>query len=396
MLIISEPKPPRPADGPAAEITYDLPSSFFDDVHKMVNESENYPDTELLEQNANGASSLMDNNKDYFTKYREPCEKHFAPPTWSSNENDGPPVRPPRLQKSARLHSKLQHAQLSLSKVSDQQQPNANQALYSINEHDPHQQQQKQSNIEVASATASNNLPKISLLMNATSSSIDESTNNSSIVFGDSIPNLSFLRGNSNRNIETSDDIYSSNSIPNIIFANSSNLHRSSSATDGGDSNVNHELPAISALNLYGERDVNGLGPMGSVEYVPSVALNFNATNSSNSNANIGYNVPTIVANIEKDENLKHPNNGAIEVKVNGGIDAIDFCYDRGDDDNYDDDIGEVQDDEDDDDDDVPNLSMFNDSSLTSVTNTSGDNSFEHIVSESRPASADSAPNVFN
>lgn len=365
-FIYLESKPSRPDEGPGAEITCELPSTIFADIREVANDSQNYPDTELLQQNADCGSSLIDNNKDFYTKYRDPIDKLFPASFASLNDNAVAPKPPPRSHhKSARLLVKQQMLQQEQKNAQAQRALNIGQTSTNLtnnhdifineNEHPPHPSN------EEATLTMTDNLPKISLLMESGNSIKDVHSLN----YEDSTPKLSFLIGNSLRTSEPSEELCSSDSTDNIVRSNNieNNL-----ISDVATEERNHELPVISALNLNGERD-DAPEPFNSIENVPSVALNFYSNSTSSDNKHL--NVPFVVESITCEDVIQSQSDIIDEID--------DDCDDSDDDVDIDDDA------------DVPNLSIFNDSSLTSVTNTSGDNSFEQN-NDSRPASTDNVP----
>ncbi|XP_061400627.1 protein Tube [Musca vetustissima] len=348
--LLKEQIPKRPEEGPAAEISCDLPSAIIANVRDIAEDSQYYPGTELLQQNANFEGSSMDNNKDFYTKYRGPNDKYFAPLFASISDNGEAPTPPPRLLRSARLMKQQQLQQLTQPQLAENVQTIAtltNQhEMNTVNEHS-----HETANGDASSTTA-DNLPNLPLLMKSSSSLKNDST-----------PNLSFLIGG-NSSISSAENKCSNNDIPasdNSSFSNDI----------GNVTQMSHDLPAISALNLNGERDNASKEINNMEEDVPSVALNFCASSTSTNSTSIGIlscEVPCVVEAIGHEMNMIHS--------------VIDNETDNSDD----------EDDVDDDDDaDVPNLSIFNDSSLTSVTNTSAENSFEQN-NDSRPTSTDNIP----
>ncbi|XP_073814216.1 interleukin 1 receptor associated kinase 4 tube [Musca autumnalis] len=345
--LLKEQTPPRPPDGPAAGIPIELPDAIFTNI-SIVEDSQNYPNTELLQQNANFECSSMDNNKDYYTKYRKPIDKYFAPSISSSNDNVEAPQPPPRSKSARQMKQKLtQHTQSRISDIAEQTATITNQHdMIAINEHP-----QETSNGDVSLATT-NNLPNFSLLMESSDS-----------IKSDSIPKISFLIGNSQSSYESK----SSNNDRNIVHQNKTETGIPSNDIEPS----SHDLPAISALNLNGERDNAFRSINSSDKDVPSVALHFDA-NSSTSIDITSSNIPYVVEDIAQEINIKHS--------------ELDNETDNSEDDDDEDDI-----DDDDDDADVPNFSLLNDSSLTSVTTTSAENSFEQN-NDSRPTSTDNIP----
>ncbi|XP_013116710.1 protein Tube [Stomoxys calcitrans] len=369
---LGEPKPPRPTDGPGAEITCELPSTIYEDICEMANDSQNYPGTELILQNANFGNSLMDNNKDYYTKYRDPIEKIFAPAFASANDNGVAPKPPPRLHKSVKhlekqkqsQKKKANHTYVPHTNLFDETAKITNHHnIFTINEYEPPPQELSSL---VTPAMPSDNLPKISLLLESTNSKLGNSLMSSE----DSTPKLSFLIGNSIRLSDTSEEIRNcTDSAPNIEYKARDDLNSTFSDIPHSKQH-SHDLPAISALNLNGERDP--LSYSNSIKNVPSVALNFKAS-SQDTDEHVH------ISSATKGKNS--------DTHIDTDIGAVGNIVD-------DSDNSEVDEDNDvdvyieDDDADVPNLSIFNDSSLTSVTNTSGENSFEQN-NDSRPTSTD-------
>lgn len=339
-----EEKPPRPIEGPAAEISCGFPSSIFANVRDIVEDSQYYPGTELLQQNANFESSTMDNNKDYYTKYKGPIDKYFAPSFSSNDDNAEAPKPPPRLLRSARL-MKQQMLQNTQPRQPENTEPTATLT-----------NQREANSIETSNGEASSittdNLPNFSLLMKSSNS-----------IRNDSTPKLSFLIGNSVILSQSTDE------NNGIHIPDTRSTEACLPSNDIDDVQTSQDLPAISALNLNGERDVSH--DVNNLEDdVPSVALNFYANSPINSRSiDIASNeVPCVV------ESMGH--------EMNTKLSEIDNETDNSDDDDIDDDDA-----------DVPNLSIFNDSSLTSVTNTSAENSFEQN-NDSRPTSADNIPPI--
>uniref|UniRef100_A0A905ATG9 Tube Death domain-containing protein n=1 Tax=Glossina morsitans morsitans TaxID=37546 RepID=A0A905ATG9_GLOMM len=98
--LLKEPLPRPTAEAAVKIADTSLPSEIFKDIEDMVFDSEFYPTTEMLNEND---QSLMDNNKDFYTKYLN--EKHITTTTDSV-----PPKPPPRLSKSSRLQTQQQNS----------------------------------------------------------------------------------------------------------------------------------------------------------------------------------------------------------------------------------------------------------------------------------------------
>uniref|UniRef100_A0A1A9VDQ6 Death_2 domain-containing protein n=1 Tax=Glossina austeni TaxID=7395 RepID=A0A1A9VDQ6_GLOAU len=98
--LLKEPLPRPTAEAAVKIADTSLPSEIFKDIEDMVFDSEFYPTTEMLNKND---QSLMDNNKDFYTKHFN--EKHITTTTDSV-----PPKPPPRLSKSSRLQTQQQNA----------------------------------------------------------------------------------------------------------------------------------------------------------------------------------------------------------------------------------------------------------------------------------------------
>lgn len=355
------------------------------------------------------------------------------------------PKPPPRLLKSARLLKQQQQQQLQLQQQQSnqlvQQQQTANNKNIVNNKipnNDeqypaPPQQQQlqnleqlnTQSNNESMSALSINNMPKLSALMNTTNSELvtiktETTTTNYSQESENILPKLSALNNSSARisqTYEEDDEDDSLNSTPSLIYTkpncephqqeqqqqqhHSMDLNSipvvvlSESIIDckikeepksDNDTEI-LDLPAISALNLNGERDDHHhpQHESNNLENVPSVALNFVGHRRGSYDEcavnDEDLNIPCLVANMNYNDNSSRHHLESIEEDYNG----IEHEQDN--------DV-ELEDDEDS----IPNLSFLdnrssnNESSLTSVTNTSGDNSFEQSVADCSSTSTDNVP----
>ncbi|XP_037814523.1 protein Tube [Lucilia sericata] len=438
--LLNEPKPQRPSNGPAAEFEFEI--DVFNDIQETVNDTRFYPNTEDLEENVN-----IDINKDYYTKYHKIVDKKI--PTINDNTEEPimtvAPKPPPRLLKSARLLKQQQLQQQQQQQLSNQllqQTANKN----DINNKSPNniqeqvQQQIQQLNthsnnesVSVLSSASTNNMPKLSALMNSTNSIITTTTttmtttNYSSEVSETVLPKLSALNNSSERisqhyGEEDEDDSLNStpsliytkpnivqdhdhehsdmNSIPIVVLSKPLNIDtKKEQAHSENDVEINDDLPAISALNLNGERDEviiqqNQLQQSNNFENVPSVALNYTGHRRASFEEcavhDEDLNIPCLVANMNFNENPSRHQLESIEEDYNG----IEHEHDN------EGVVGELDEDEDS----IPNLSFLenrssnNESSLTSVTNTSGDNSFEQSVNDCSSTSTDNVPflSVFN
>ncbi|XP_065371211.1 protein Tube [Calliphora vicina] len=429
--LLNEPKPPRPTNGPAAEFEFEI--DVFNDIQETVNDTRFYPNTEDLQENIN-----MDINKDYYTKYHKNVDKKL--PILNENTEEPimttPPKPPPRLLKSARLLKQQQQQQQQSNQLLQQTANinNINHKTPNSEEERPQQQQYQQMNthsnnesMSAMSSASTNNIPDLSELMNAANSKIlaattTITTTNYSEVSENVLPNLSALNNSSERIsqlYEEEDDDDSLNSTPSLIYSKPNIVdHHEQQHPDlnsipilvlskplnidikeeelkpDNDAEIhNDDLPAISALNLNGERDdvepqQQHHQPSNNFENVPSVALNFTGHRRGSFEEcavnDEDLNIPCLVANMNFSENPSRHQLESIEEDYNG----IEHEHDN--------EGGDVE--LEDDDDSIPNLSFLenrssnNESSLTSVTNTSGDNSFEQSVNDCSSTSTDNVP----
>ncbi|KAM7359793.1 interleukin 1 receptor associated kinase 4 tube [Cochliomyia hominivorax] len=461
--LLNEPKPARPTNGPAAEFEFNV-DDVFKDIQEAVNDTRFYPNTEDLQENVNN-----DINFDYYTKYQK-IDKNI--PTINDNAKEAmtmtmttAPKPPPRLLKSARLLKQQQQQQEEQQQqqqllILQQQQQQSNDLLQqtansiyntipkseNIDDEQPLQILNTESNNEcmsVLSNISTNNMPKLSALMNAIPTSNSKittaiktetaTTNNTEVSDENILPKLSALNNSSERVSQPYEDEHkneSLNSIPSLIYTKPNCVEQHEQQTDlnsipvvvlsesimdcntkqepkSDSDNEIHDLPAISALNLNGERDDTEQlqhqiqnshhhhdhhqhqQQSSHLENVPSVALNFVGHRRGSFDEcavnDEDLNIPCLVANMNFNENSSRHHLEAIEEDYNG----IEHEHEHDNDNDV-----ELEDDEDS----IPNLSFLdnrssnNESSLTSVTNTSGDNSFEHSVNDCSSTSTENVP----
>lgn len=278
----------------------------------MVNDSSFYPDTEVLNDNAQKYVNTIDNNKDYYSKYQN-MDKHF------DMENSKPPTAPPRNQKKSK--------QLLQEELSPNQNNATTLEAHQAMTNSKHEQITATTNATV-NDNNSQNIPNLSVLMTKSSllsNSIENNCTASTVLSEANIPLISLLASSVQPKTENTP-------IIEQISSTSADTHEI--------------LPVISALNLNGEKDEIIL---------KQHSLEINETSSSSSLSN------------DSSDNIDLP--AVLE-------NAIDV----------------------DDDASVPNLSIFennstnNDSSLTNVTGTSGENSFDLSLNEGSSESNENIP----
>ena len=378
-----------------------------------MNDTRFYPNTEDLIQNTN-----VDINKDYYTKYHNNVDNKLHLLNDSTKEPMmTAPKPPPRLLKSARLLKQQQetvqqeHLNQSLQETANKTNIDNTKPRSENHQHTIHQintQTDIESLLELSSLTT-NNIPNLSALMKSTNSEI--TTTNNSAASENVLPNLSALN-NSLETISQSHENYidsTLNSTPSLIYSKPnivedhgaqqhSDLHsipvvvlskplNTELELDYSDE-LQHDLPVISALNLNGEMDgAISQEQSNHLESATSVASNVfvheKRRSEESAYSNNDFNIPCLVENTNYDENLTKHQLESIEEDYNG----IEHEHAH-------DDEAELEDDEDS----IPNLSFLenrssnNESSLTSVTNTSGDNSFEQSVNDCSSTSTDNVP----
>ena len=376
-----------------------------------MNDTRFYPNTEDLIQNTN-----VDINKDYYTKYHNNVDDKLRLLNDSTKEPlMTAPKPPPRLLKSARLLKQQQeivqqeHLNQSLQETANKTNIDNTKPRSENHQHITHQmntQTDIESVLELSSLTT-NNIPNLSALMKSTNTEI--TTTNSPAASENVLPNLSALN-NSLEIISQSHENYidsTLNSTPSLIYSKP-NIVEGHGTQQNSDldsipvvvlskplniepkldysDELQHDLPVISALNLNGEMDgAISQEQSNRLESATSVASNVFAHESQTEESaysNNDFNIPCLVENINYDENSTRHQLESIEEDYNGI--EHEHAHDE----------AELEDD----DDSIPNLSFLenrssnNESSLTSVTNTSGDNSFEQSVNDCSSTSTDNVP----
>ncbi|EDW67644.1 protein Tube [Drosophila virilis] len=359
---LNEPKPERPTDGPAAHISLDLCSEDLSEDMDVEDGASYQPNTSALNaavEQARGTGM----NLDYFDKHMVRRDKS-VPQQLENGTSSTVPVPPPRAARSSRL------LKATASNVAPTTASNA------------------------PSASNTANVPNLSIL-NASSKKLAASSEQT--LQPQNIPNLSILNGSSvavlmattsttldagksdNASNGRSSASTSTATIPNVPLITLLIENSSCEISDASDATAitskstatktvpemstasYNNLPAISALNLNiasgaGELDGNGAKARGD-----------NADNNSSGTNSL--------SNDDDDQ-------------------------EEDDDDDDDDDVVDVDDEEADVS--LPNLSNSdhqtsnNDSSLTTVTCTSGENSFEFTNDSSSASNDDYTNNIPN
>uniref|UniRef100_A0A1A9W5R0 Death_2 domain-containing protein n=1 Tax=Glossina brevipalpis TaxID=37001 RepID=A0A1A9W5R0_9MUSC len=168
--LLKEPLPQSTAEAAAKIVDTSLPSEIFKDIEDMVFDSEFYPSTEILNKND---ESLMDNNKDFYTKYIN--GKQIL-----TNDSSGPPKPPPRLLKSLRLQNQQQNS-IKISRITNNEEngnssnvatQNAENALLLSNQRNG--KTDCNTMPTTSTSTVNSNLPLLSILVKPRDKSNDE------------------------------------------------------------------------------------------------------------------------------------------------------------------------------------------------------------------------------
>uniref|UniRef100_A0A034WAN9 protein tube n=1 Tax=Bactrocera dorsalis TaxID=27457 RepID=A0A034WAN9_BACDO len=344
---LNEPPPERPLEGPGAKVDISIPTECLRSVVDFVNDSVGYPDTETLNDNINRTNGLDDHNRDYYTKF-SPLNKDL---------NSVAPKPPPRTRSSR--HQSTQHSLQQQLPIQQQQQniqktPTNNEAA-TAEAYEQNRPPQSHDNIQVSKQP-----------QNVNSSMSNNMTSHD-------IPELSdLLKSNSNLHSATSED---SREIPivSLLDSRSKNVPSipvvasTSNATAMAGSDMLGSLPLITELNSDGV-DIE-------------VSNDFQGDNSDSNQLTHQITSPS-PNGLSDDSRCSSLSNDSFD---DGDYSAVNNS-----------DVGIVDMENADGnscDQSLPNLSIFgrqspnNDSSLTTVTCTSGDNSFELSLNESSSTS---------
>lgn len=371
-----------------------------------MNDTHFYPNTEDLKQNTD-----IDINKDYYTKYHNNVDNKLRLLNDPSKETMIiAPKPPPRLLKSARLlkqqQEMLQQEHLNQSLQETANTTNIENTNARSEQHQHNHKIHTQTNTEnILSSITTSNMPNLSALMKTTNSDITTTTN--STISEGFLPNLSVLNNSSEIISQPHNDYVGSslNSTPSLIYTKPnviedpdpqahsdfdsipvvvlSKVLNSEPNLDNNDELV-YDLPAISELNLNGEKDEGISQKPNASTVVSNISTHDSSRTEESVNGNNNFNLPCLVENLNYDDDLMRHQLDAIEEDYNG----IEHVHQHRD----------VEADLEDDEDSIPNLSFLenrssnNESSLTSVTNTSGDNSFEQSVNDCSSTSTDNVP----
>uniref|UniRef100_A0A1B0B2Z6 Tube Death domain-containing protein n=1 Tax=Glossina palpalis gambiensis TaxID=67801 RepID=A0A1B0B2Z6_9MUSC len=492
--LLKEPLP-RPTIGAAVKIAdTSLPSEIFKDIEDMVFDSEFYPTTEMLNKND---QSLMDNNKDYCTKYFN--DKNIT------TTDSVPPKPPPRLLKSSRLQIQQQNSIQTLGIVNNEENENINTAA-------PNEQNISPRNGQTVSklmspSTSALNLPLLSILVkprgkrnddkdmrnvdalerrqtNAFQKNEEDCVNRQNENTLDSnLPLLSIFEKpfkpkteeDIDRKLTIDGNLSSINDGDNVVQKSEKNMKSRTTVTDKEDKAnaitkaqfaVNSNLPLLSIFEKYknvsnasptgypiqqNAEPLHGEGVIESERNVPLLSILRNTERKADAsspapltnNSFVDPNLPLLSIltkpnKLQTEERSNHDHtdnyneeelpslsrlnlNGAcndkvlesdrstgnnsnfLEMKANNNEGSVpllvvddDFNMNK----NSDRDTNDIEGDgEEDDDNSLPNLSIFdqassnNDSSLTNVTGTSGENSFDLSLNDCSSAS-DNVPSL--
>ncbi|KAL9894680.1 interleukin 1 receptor associated kinase 4 tube [Glossina fuscipes fuscipes] len=492
--LLKEPLP-RPTTGAAVKIAdTSLPSEIFKDIEDMVFDSEFYPTTEMLNKND---QSLMDNNKDYCTKYFN--DKNIT------TTDSVPPKPPPRLLKSSRLQIQQQNSIQTLGIVNNEENENINTAA-------PNEQNISPRNGQTVSklmspSTSALNLPLLSILVkprgkrnddkdmrnvdalerrqtNAFQKNEEDCVNRQNENTLDSnLPLLSIFEKPFkpkteeviDRKLTIDGNLSSINDDDNVVQKSEKNMKSQTTITDKEDKAnaitkaqfaVNSNLPLLSIFEKYknvsngsptgypiqqNAEPLHGEGVIESERNVPLLSILRNTERKAGAsspapltnNSFVDPNLPLLSIltkpnKLQTEERSNHDHtdnyneeelpslsrlnlNGAcndkvlesdpstgnnsnfLEMKANNNEGSVpllvlddDFNMNK----NSDRDTNDIEGDgEEDDDNSLPNLSIFdqassnNDSSLTNVTGTSGENSFDLSLNDCSSAS-DNVPSL--
>ncbi|XP_011191808.2 protein Tube [Zeugodacus cucurbitae] len=345
---LNEPPPERPLEGPGAKVDISIPTECLGSVVDFVNDSVGYPDTETLNDNVNCTNGLVDHNRDYYTKIA-PIDKDL---------NTTAPKPPPRTR-SARhqnIQNSLQH-QLQTQQQTIQKVPTNNE-IATVEANDRNGRTERQENFEVSrqpqnvnssmsNTMTTHNVPELSDLLKSNSS--HDSTLKSEDLH--EIPNLSLL-------------VSKSAILPSIpVVASTSKAAPTSMVSSA----MIGSLPLITELNFDG---------------VDVEVLNDLQGDNSDSNQ-LPHQITSPSPNgLSDDSHCSSLSNDSFDDGEYIGVNMLDAGI-----------VDTENADGNSCDQSLPNLSVFgrqspnNDSSLTTVTGTSGDNSFELSLNESSSTS---------
>ncbi|XP_054726393.1 protein Tube [Anastrepha obliqua] len=355
---LNEAPPDRPLEGPGAKVDISIPTECLGSVADFVNDSAGYPDTETLNDNANCVNSVTDHNRDYYTKF----------PFFNKDMNGGAPKPPPRAQRMARQQNLQTHQQkLHLQNQQQVLRAETNNVVATADTNDGNLKNHSCENLQiskaqhdcnsaaVSSAITTHNIPELSELLEVNSS--HHSTIKSEEPHN--VPMLTLLD-------PSTENLSGVPALSTPVVASTSNVAPMSSlaCASGG------SLPLITELNL----DTNSGEP-----------LNIDKGNSCTSNQVPRQNTSQLpnplsdesqcssLSNDSFDDDGENCFNG-VNMLDGGNVDAELTDGNSGDQS-------------------LPCLSVFghqspsNDSSLTTVTCTSGDNSFELSLNDSSSTS---------
>lgn len=336
-------------EGPGAKVDISIPTECLGSVADFVNDSVGYPDTETLNDNVNSTNGLVDHNRDYYTK--------FSP--FNKDLNTVAPKPPPRTR-SAR-HQNIQHSHHQQMQTLQQQEKiqkapiNNEIATAEANDRNSHQchdnfdvsKQLQNVNSSMSNAMTTHNIPELSDLLKSNSRQLSD------LKCDDfhELPVLSLL-GSKSTNVPCTP-----------VVASTSNAAPSSMPG----STMVGSLPLITDLNLD-SADVE--------------VLNDFQGDNSDSNQLPHQIISPSPNGLSDDSHCSSLSNDSFDDGDYNGVNLSDVGI--VDIDNADGNFCDQS---------LPNLSVFgrqspnNDSSLTTVTCTSGDNSFELSLNESSSTS---------
>ncbi|ALC46898.1 tub, partial [Drosophila busckii] len=349
---LNEPKPDRPVDGPAAHISLDLCSGDLSEDMEVDEGASFQPNTSALNAAAaQGRGTGM--NLDYFDKHMVRRDKS-VPQQLENGASSSVPVAPPRVLKISR------------------------------------QQRNTDSNAVPTTKTTTNTVSSASITPN--------------------MPNLSILNARSEELAPANEQVQQQlQNIPNVSILNGISEPLSSVATT-----------SISLDAVQHDSSSNGSSMASTSTTVPNVPLitllikNTNSVISNTSEATTATASTTKSSTIPEKSALSYNNFPKISaLNLNTRSDSIAAVeevngvashYDNGGGDNHSSGTNSLSnnDDNDDDDDDDNDEANFdhpnsnNDSSLTTVTGTSGDNSFELTNDSSSTSNDDYTHNIPN
>lgn len=368
---------------------------MFNDIQDIAFDSRFYPSTGAL--NNQRAEANNDNNKDFYVKYRSHVDRDKSLMRQDSDDQNSNgngtkvdmPKPPPRLIKLAKLRQ-------------------------SINGEGSLQQQQSGSTGEVLTESSGNSrltvdshdLPKLSVLVpadktsdamedplsaatSATATSNSTQTTSVPVTSDDSLPLLSIL---------LEPEKYEVQSEPKYNFINGPSSGSSNNPPRANEGNsmenpVNFELEANKQLNNESSTNYSE-----DIELTDIPAKNKYQRQQKHleamQTAEEGFNMNELNEAIEIDQECNQTDSSDTGQNENDEGTVIQNTHQENNE------LQQQEEEEEDDDDSLPNLSIFghcssnNDSSLTTVTGTSGDSSFDLSLNDCSSNSLDNIPNV--